>query len=154
MSAQALSGAPVRPSLTLKRRLKATPAKVYRAWTDPTQIVAWFGPGNCEYLASDIDLRVGGRFRVAFRTDIDGKPHDVHEAGGTYVEIVENQQLVFSWSWSATPERVSQVTVMLKPDGDSTILTLHHEQLFDEASKTRHTRGWMASLDKLEARFA
>lgn len=153
MPAQALSGAPVRPSLTLKRRLKAAPAKVYRAWTDPAQIVAWFGPGNCEYLASDIDLRIGGRFRIAFRTDIDGKPQETHEVGGTYREIEENRKLVFSWNWSATPERVSQVTVTLKPDGEHTILTLDHEQLFDEESKTRHTRGWTASLDKLEARF-
>lgn len=157
MSAEALSGAPVsrepvRPSLTLKRRLKARPEKVWRAWTDPTQIVMWFGPGNCDYLAHEIDLRVGGRFRVAFRTDIDGKPDETHEVGGTYREIVENQKLVFSWNWVTTPERVSQVTVTLKPDGEAgTLLTLHHEQLWDEASKTGHTRGWTASLNKLEA---
>lgn len=151
MSAEALPRTPVRPSLTLKRRLKARPEKVWRAWTDPTQIVMWFGPGNCEYLANEIDLRVGGRFRVAFRTDIDGKPEEINEVGGTYREIVENQELVFSWNWVTTPERVSQVTVTLKPDADGTLLTLHHEQLWDEASKTGHTRGWTASLNKLEA---
>jgi len=153
-TAQAVSGEAVRPSLTLKKRIKAAPAKVYRAWTDPKQLVAWWGPGNCEYLATEIDLRVGGQFRVAFRTDIDGKPVETHEVGGTYREIVPDQKLVFSWNWITTPERVSQVTVTLKPDGDGTILTLFHEQLFDEASKTGHTRGWTASLNKLEALFA
>ena len=154
MLAEAQAGASGKPSLTLKRRIKAPPAKVYRAWTDPAQIIRWWGPGNCEYLAADIDLRVGGRFRVAFRTDVDGRGHEEHEVGGTYREIVPDQRLVFSWNWITTPERVSQVTVTFKPDGAGTILTLFHEQLFDEASKTGHTRGWTASLDKLETLFA
>jgi len=149
--AQAQAGADQRPSLTLKRRIKAAPAKVYRAWIDPAQIARWWGPGNCDYLVTEIDLRVGGGFRIAFRTDIDGRPEERHEVGGTYREIVPDQRLVFSWNWVSTPERVSQVTVTFKPDGDGTILTLHHEQLFDDASKTGHTRGWTASLDKLES---
>ena len=33
-----------KPSLTLKRRLKAAPGKVFQAWTDPEKIVHWFGP--------------------------------------------------------------------------------------------------------------
>ena len=33
-----------KPSLTLKRRLKASPAQVFAAWTDPQKIVHWFGP--------------------------------------------------------------------------------------------------------------
>lgn len=154
MSAHAFPGESVRPSLTLKRRFKAAPEKVWRAWTDPTQLVAWWGPGNCVYDAVEVDLQVGGRFRVAFRSDIDGKPDERHEVGGTYREIVENQRLVFSWNWVTLPERVSQVTVTLKADAGGTLLTLHHEQLWDEASKTGHTRGWTASLNKLEALYA
>jgi len=64
--------------------------------------------------------------------------------------VVPNQRLVFSWAWHSTPERESQVTVMLKPDGDGTLLTLTHEQLFDQAARDGHERGWLASLDKLE----
>ena len=33
-----------KPSLTLKRRIKAPPEKVYAAWTRPEQIALWFGP--------------------------------------------------------------------------------------------------------------
>ena len=36
----------VKPSLTLKRRLNAPPAKVYAAWTDPAQLARWFGPAD------------------------------------------------------------------------------------------------------------
>jgi uncharacterized protein YndB with AHSA1/START domain len=64
--------------------------------------------------------------------------------------VVPNQRLVFSWAWHSTPERESQVTVSLKPDGDGTLLTVHHEQLFDAAARDGHERGWTASLDQLE----
>jgi uncharacterized protein YndB with AHSA1/START domain len=77
-----------------------------------------------------------------------------HQVQGRYDEVVENERLVFSWSWISTPERVSKVTVTLKPDGGVTILTLLHEQLFDEKAVTGHTHGWTGSLVKLEAFFA
>ena len=64
--------------------------------------------------------------------------------------MVPNARLVFSWAWHSTPERESQVTVVIKPDGAGTLLTLHHEQLFDEAARAGHERGWTAGLDKLE----
>ena len=65
--------------------------------------------------------------------------------------MVPNERLVFSWAWHSTPERESQVTVSLKPDGGGTLLTLHHEQFFDEAARDGHEKGWIALLDKLEA---
>jgi uncharacterized protein YndB with AHSA1/START domain len=99
---------------------------------------------------AETDVRIGGRFRVQFWTP-DGEHHSI---GGVYREIVPDQKLVFSWAWASTPERESQVTVDLKPDSDGTILTLTHEQFFDEKARDNHSRGWNASLDKLERMFA
>jgi uncharacterized protein YndB with AHSA1/START domain len=76
------------------------------------------------------------------------------EVGGIYREVVPNQRLVFSWAWHSTPERESLVTVTLKPDGAGTLLTVHHEQLFDAAARDGHERGWLGSLDKLEKYLA
>jgi uncharacterized protein YndB with AHSA1/START domain len=136
-----------RPSLTFKRRLNAPPEKVYAAWTDPQKIIQWFGrpDANRESFKADIDPQVGGHFRVSFSTD-----SEYYEVGGVYRDVVPNQLLVFSWAWHSTPERESQVSVSLKPDGDGTLLTVHHEQLFDQAARDGHERGWIASLDKLE----
>ena len=141
------AGFDTRPSLSFTRRLNAAPAKVYAAWTDPQKIIRWFGradatPGSFK---AEIDARIGGRYRVSFATD-----SEYYEVGGVYREVVPNARLVFSWAWHSTPERESQVTVLLQPDGDGTLLTLHHEQLFDRASRDGHERGWLASLDKLE----
>jgi uncharacterized protein YndB with AHSA1/START domain len=136
-----------KPSLTLKRRLNALPAKVYGAWTDSARISHWFGPENAEILRAETDVRVGGRFRIVFRGP-DGEEHDV---GGVYREVVPNEKLVFTWAWRTNPERESLVTVALKRDGDGTLLTLMHEQFFDEAARDRHVRGWNETLDELES---
>jgi uncharacterized protein YndB with AHSA1/START domain len=136
-----------KPSLTLKRRLNAPPSKVYGAWTDSAKIWHWFGPEDAEILRAETDVRVGGRFRIVFRGP-DGEEHDV---GGIYREVVPDQKLVFTWAWRSTPEQESLVTVALKRDGDGTLLTLLHEQFFDEAARDRHGRGWNGTLDKLES---
>ena len=137
-----------KPSLTLKRRFNAPPAKVFAAWTDPEKIKRWTGPEGVEPLHAEIDARVGGRYRWIMRSP-DGEEHDV---SGVYREVVPNEKLVFSWAWKSTPERQSQVTVLIKPDGDGTLLTLIHEQFFDEDARDRHQHGWTGSLEKL-ARF-
>ena len=139
-----------KPGLTLRRRLNAPPARVYEAWTDPAKIMRWFGPANAETLRAETNPEVGGRFRVLMRTP-DGEQHEV---SGVYREVVPNEKLVFTWAWRSTPERESLVTVTLKRDGDGTVLTLTHEQFFDEAARDAHRGGWTGAIDKLEHYFA
>lgn len=139
-----------KPSLTLKRRFKASPAKVFAAWTDPDKMKRWMGPHPVEPVLTEIDARVGGRFRFVVRSS-DGEEHDV---SGVYREVVRDRKLVFTWAWKSTPERESLVTVELTPDGEGTLLTLTHAQFFDEQARDRHGQGWTGSLDKLEAFLA
>ena len=140
----------VKPSLTLKRRLNASPAKVYGAWTDPAQLARWFGPRETNPVQVDADIRIGGHYRIRMRLSDGGE----HEVGGVYRELVPNERLVFTWAWLSTPERESLVTVALKSDGAGTLLTLIHEQFFDDAARDRHQAGWTGTLDKLEQYFA
>lgn len=139
-----------RPSLTIKRHLNAPPEKVFRAWTDPDKLKRWFGPGELEIIRAETDLRAGGRYVIVGRSP-DGEEHHV---SGTYREVVPDQRLVFTWAWRSTPERESLVTIDIRPDGDGSMLTLTHEQFFDEPARDRHQHGWTASLDKLERALA
>lgn len=143
-----VTAAITKPSLTLKRRYNAPPARVFSAWTDPEKIGRWMGPEGVETLSAEIDARGGGRYRLIMRSP-DGETHDV---SGVYREVVPDRKLVFTWAWKSTPERESLVTVLVEPDGDGTLLTLTHEQFFDEPARDRHQHGWNGSLDKL-ARF-
>ena len=57
----------VKPSLTVKRHLKAPPAKVFAAWTDPEKVKRWMGPGDVTVLSVETDPRAGGRYRGIFK---------------------------------------------------------------------------------------
>jgi len=136
-----------RPSLTLRRRYPVAAEKVWRAWTDPQALKAWFGPEEIVSVPlAEVDLRVGGRFRVTMLA-ADGETHDV---SGVYQELVPNRKLVFSWAWRSTPERESRVTVRIEPDGNGCELVLMHEQFFDEVARDGHEHGWTGAMVKLE----
>jgi uncharacterized protein YndB with AHSA1/START domain len=139
-----------KPSLTLKRRFKAPPAKVFAAWTQPEQIKRWFGPDGTQCSHAEFDLRVGGRYMIA-ATSANGEKHQV---SGVVREIIPGAKLVYTWAWVSTPERESLVTAEFKPDGEGTLLTLTHAQFFDEDARDRHNGGWSGALDKLEKLLA
>jgi len=109
-------------------------------------VKGWMGPGEVKAKSAESDLRVGGRYRWVMVAP-SGQELDVR---GVYREIVPNEKLVFTWSWLSAPERESLVTVLLKPDGDGTLLTLTHEQFFDEDARDQHNHGWNGALDKME----
>ena len=71
---------PVKPSLTLKRRIKAPPAKVFAAWTDPALMARWLGPVGTVELTAKTDPRVGGRYEMKMRM-----PDDEHNVSGVYL---------------------------------------------------------------------
>lgn len=136
-----------RPNLVIVRRIKASPDKIYAAWTRPEMMVRWWGPDAGPVLSAEADPRVGGRFRVVFQT-LDGETHDCR---GEYREVETGRKLVFTWEWVTMPERRSLVMLELHPIPEGTQLTLTHAQFFDEAARDGHHEGWNGALDKLEA---
>ena len=136
-----------RPQLRLTRRYPVEPAKVWRAWTDPQALSAWFGPGEPHSVTeAELDVRAGGRYRIRFHTQ-DGEQHEV---AGQYEVVEPERRLVFRWAWRSTPERVSRVTVALRPVPGGTELEFLHERFFDEAARAGHERGWTATFEKLD----
>ena len=139
------TGVLVEPSLTLKRRLEAPPEAVYAAWTDPKKIVKWFGPDAGPVEHAETDVMDG----VSYADDCETLDGEKHHVSGTYMEVVPNQKLVFTWQWITMPERQSLVTILIKPDGAGSLLTLQHEKFFDEKARDGHLYGWTGCLDKL-----
>lgn len=138
-----------RPSLTIKRNLKAPPAKIFAAWTDPAKLALWFkSDADTEVLDTDVDARQGGRYTITIRRG-DGAHKQV---SGIFREVVANKKLCFTWAGDCNGKRdpESLVTVLIEPDGAGSLLTLIHEQLADEATRDRFNQGWPGVLNSLE----
>lgn len=139
--------------LTLTRRIRARPSKVYAACSRPELLAKWFGPRDFRVCEVDADVRVGGKFSFRMRRDDGG----VFGAKGTYREVAPDERLVLTWQWTEGPEGEepdgveSLVTIDLRADGEGTLLTLTHERLADQESADSHRDGWTEALDKLEA---
>jgi uncharacterized protein YndB with AHSA1/START domain len=133
--------------LTIDRTYDASPEEVWEAWTDPRALTRWFGPADTgSVLAAELDVRVGGHYRIAFTTT-DGEQHEV---GGTYREVQPPRRLSFTWAWRSTPERESLVTLVMEPVGTGTRLVFRHERFFDDAAREGHARGWAGAFGKLD----
>jgi uncharacterized protein YndB with AHSA1/START domain len=131
--------------VTIVRRIKAPPARVYAALTEPGLMIQWWGPDAGPTLSAEADLRPGGRFSVVFRLE-NGEEHN---PTGVYQEVIPGRKLVFTWEWPGMPERESLVTFLLEPFDGGTELTLIHEQLPGEDARNSHEAGWRGFLDKL-----
>jgi len=54
---------PLDREIVITRLVDAPRALVFEAWTDPTQLPAWFGPEGFAIETKEIDIRPGGRWR-------------------------------------------------------------------------------------------
>jgi uncharacterized protein YndB with AHSA1/START domain len=137
-------------SITLVRRIAARPSIVFEALTTAEGVASWWGPDDLPAIATEVDARVGGAFRIRFPTD-DGEEH---EACGEYLEVAPPTRLVMSWRWvyNGVPEEadgVSRIEFELRPIEGGVELTVTHSDLRNEASASIHGRGWPASLARL-----
>jgi len=133
------------PSVTIVRRIKAPPAKVWAAITQPDLMMQWWGPDAGPTLNVVADVRPGGRFSVVFRL-LNGEEHN---PTGIYQEVIQEKKLVFTWDLPGAPDPESLVTFQLEPFDGGTELTLTHARLPDDAARASHEEGWIGLLDKL-----
>ena len=141
-------------SLTLVRRIAARPSIVFEALTTAEGIATWWGPDDLPVTVAEIDARVGGAFRVRFRT-LDGLEH---EACGECLEVDPPTRLVISWRFASGGEpeelgRISRVSFELRQIEGGVELTLTHADLRNDISAASHGRGWTGSLAKLGRRL-
>ena len=80
--------------LVLEREVDVPPELVWAAWTDPKHLVHWFTPAPWKTPVAELDVRPGGKFRTVMR----GPEGQEFDNTGCYLEVVENQRLVFTSS--------------------------------------------------------
>jgi uncharacterized protein YndB with AHSA1/START domain len=130
-------------TLVVRRTIDATPERLFAAWTVPAQLVAWWGPAPVQCLGAEVDLRVGGAYRIR-----NGLPDGSELViAGTFERIEPPSLLVYSWQVRGEP--VSRVTVQFLAAAAGTDVIVTHERIADATVKDDHERGWIGCFDRL-----
>jgi uncharacterized protein YndB with AHSA1/START domain len=131
---------PVDREFTITRVYDAPRELVWRAWTDPEHMAAWFGPRGITTPRSTItvDLRPGGAFEFTMVSDDDGTEYP---SGGTFVEVQAPERLV----WRDRDIDLL-VTVTFADLGGRTEMTCH---VVGETGGAEAYDGWSTMFDKL-----
>lgn len=122
---------------------------LFRAWTTPSIMKEWFHTGpEWTTPAAEIDLRVGGQYRVAMQ-DAAGKTYSY---SGRYQEIREPHSLAFTWAPYGDPAIETLVVLQFRPGlaGSNTELEISHLGLLHEQMRDDHEAIWNICLDRLE----
>lgn len=134
------------PTLEVRRTFNAPRERVYAAWTKAEELQRWSAPGDMTVPVAEVDLRVGGRYRIVMEAP-DGTQHC---AIGVYQVIDPPARLAYTWSWETRPA-ISDTLVSLEfiERGASTEVVLRHSKLPNDEERTMHERGWVGCLTKL-----
>jgi uncharacterized protein YndB with AHSA1/START domain len=133
--------------LVVRRTIRATPEALFAAWTQPAQLMKWWGPAGVDCVDAQVDLRVGGAYRIANRFP-DGR---VVWISGEFESIDPPHALVYSWQLEPAANAAERVTVRFEARGDATEVVIHHERIADPAARRGHEAGWVGCLDGLAA---
>ncbi|AZO71140.1 MAG: ATPase [Mesorhizobium sp.] len=118
--------------LIITRTFNGPARVVFAAWTKPELFIRWWAPKSTgvPMLSCEMDVRVGGRYRVEFG-------HDASEPMafvGKYLEVIPNSRLVWT---NEESEDGAVTTVTFEEKGDKTLLVLHElypsKEALDEA---------------------
>jgi len=134
--------------LVVQRKLKASPERLFDAWTKPELMMQWFNGGESMKTPEAIaDLKVGGRWSVTMHHLVTGK---TFVNNGKYLVIEKPHQLVFTWHPMGQEDYETKVTLLFKKVSEEfTELTLTHEGLRDETDRSNHDKGWNGCLNTL-----
>ncbi len=80
-------------TVKLHRVFRAPAERVYRAFTDADAMVKWLPPHGFTGKIHQLDVRVGGSYKMSFTNFTTGKSHSF---GGNYREVVPNERLVYT----------------------------------------------------------
>ena len=80
-------------SVSLHRVLKASPEKVYRAFTDANAMASWIPPYGYLCVVHNMEVKVGGSYKMTFINFTTGNGHSF---GGEYLELRPNEFLKYT----------------------------------------------------------
>jgi uncharacterized protein YndB with AHSA1/START domain len=144
-----------RPSareLVVSRTINGPARLVFQAWTRPELFQRWWVPeaAPITLLACELDVRVGGKYRLVF--GIDGTDQQM-EFFGRYLEVIPDSRIV--WTNDEGDEAGAVSTVTFEERDGRTRVVVHDlypsEQALEDAIASGSTEGMPEQLEQLDA---
>ena len=135
--------------LVVTRTINAPPHIVFEAWTKAELFQRWWVPKSfgLTLLSCELDVRVGGVYRLVFRHPATLEPMAFH---GRYLEVVPTSRLV--WTNEEAGDNGQVTTVTFEERADKTLLVMHDlypsKDALDEGSGS--TGGMDETFNQLE----
>lgn len=132
-------------SMTVQRRMTASPALIYEAWTK--RFDWWFAqPGELV-----MEPEVGSLFFFYNRHDWGRHAHY-----GRFLELVPNERVKMTWVTGPPGTQGDETVIEVELDAreDGTLLRLTHSGFSREDACQAHEDNWPAALEELDAALA
>ena len=129
--------------IVLTRTFNAPLERVWKAWTDPAQVMKWWGPRGFTSPSCQIDLREGGRYIFSMRPPKEFGSNDLYTSG-VYSKIVPGELLEFNQGLSDKDgNRIDPGTIGMPADFPAEIPTsLKFARVGDKTELTATEYGW------------
>lgn len=132
-------------TLELRRQLPVAPARAFAAWTDPAELLEWWGPKGVRCIAADIDLRVGGTYRIVNELP----DQSVLCIEGIFEVVTAPTRLQYTWSTDRDGDAAERVDVRFIGNENGTEIVVRHSRIPDQSLVEDHRFGWQGCLDGL-----
>lgn len=144
----------IHSTFVLERKLKASPERVFAAFSDPATKRRWFyESANHELQHHELEFTVNGSERAQMRMGVGPIAGMVITNDSVYEDIQPNRRIVTAYRMSldGRPFSVSLATIELVPAGAGTELILTHQGAYFEGADGPEMRkgGWEHLLNKL-----
>ena len=134
-------------TLRMERVVPAPRLRVFSAMTEPDQLAKWWGPAGFTSPSIELDLRVGGSYRIAMQPP-DG---DLFHLSGEFTEVDPPARLAYTFRWEEPDpdDQETTATLTLEDRGDSTGVVLKQGPFRTEARRALHDGGWTDGFERL-----
>src|SRR4051812_21075212 len=138
--------------LVVTRTFNAPARIVFEAWTTPELFKRWWVPksSGVTMLSCEMDVRVGGTYRLVFRHPSSGQPMAFF---GRYIEVTPNSRIV--WTNDEGGEDGAMTTVTFEEQGGKTLVVMSDlhpsKEALDEAISSGSTSGFGEQFQQLDA---
>jgi uncharacterized protein YndB with AHSA1/START domain len=135
----------------IERTFDAPAEDVFDAWTSPEVIRRWFKPAaGWKEPSAEVDLRVGGRFRVVMR-DPDGAPVG---AGGEFTLVERPHRLAYTWTFDDDPSNLQMIEMEFTERDGATTVVFVNSNIADPGRRDAQDDGWRTCFDEFERALA